>query len=164
MYNAGAHVSLSYRRRRLPEKSIKYWLLAGDQLSHRAGKSPGHYHTQPVEILPAQWCWRVRSSGFRVQMEMHRLNPDHRTLKPFKVRRILCCCSSAMGGQHVVQARRMGSNAANCGAPVFDQRTMETNVPGVYVAEDHRVGGTQDKYRLFIEGTAMCMSRQRWPS
>jgi thioredoxin reductase (NADPH) len=38
----------------------------------------------------------------------------------------------------------------DCQAPVFDEQTMETNVPGLYVAGT-AVGGTQDKYRVFIE-------------
>jgi thioredoxin reductase (NADPH) len=38
----------------------------------------------------------------------------------------------------------------DCGAPAFDPATMESNVKGIYVAGT-AVGGTQDKYRVFIE-------------
>jgi thioredoxin reductase (NADPH) len=37
-----------------------------------------------------------------------------------------------------------------CRKPVYDERTMETNVPGVYLAGTV-TGGTQDKYTVFIE-------------
>jgi thioredoxin reductase (NADPH) len=45
-----------------------------------------------------------------------------------------------------------------CRAPVFDERTMETNVPAVYVAGT-TVGGTQDKYRVFIENCHVHVGR-----
>src|SRR4051794_4310635 len=51
-YNAGAHVSLSYRRERLPEKSIKYWLLPEINYLIEQGRITGHYHSHPVEITP----------------------------------------------------------------------------------------------------------------
>ena len=35
-------------------------------------------------------------------------------------------------------------------APVFDRRTMETNVPGLYVAGT-ATAGTQQRYSVFIE-------------
>jgi len=34
--------------------------------------------------------------------------------------------------------------------PSFDQDTMETNVPGLFLAGT-ATGGTQDKYRIFLE-------------
>ena len=45
-----------------------------------------------------------------------------------------------------------------CGAPRFDPRTMETKVPGLYVAGT-AVGGTQDKYRVFIENCHVHVGR-----
>jgi len=45
-----------------------------------------------------------------------------------------------------------------CRAPAFNERTMETNVPGVYVAGTV-VGGTQDKYRVFIENCHIHVGR-----
>src|SRR5690348_15939664 len=51
-YNAGAHVALSYRRERLPEKSIKYWLLPEINYLIEQGRIAGHYQTRPVEITP----------------------------------------------------------------------------------------------------------------
>ena len=46
----------------------------------------------------------------------------------------------------------------DCGAPAFDPRTMETSVPGVYVAGT-AVGGTQEKYSVFIENCHVHVER-----
>ena len=46
----------------------------------------------------------------------------------------------------------------DCRAPRYDMRTMETNIPGVYVAGT-AVGGTQDKYRVFIENCHVHVGR-----
>lgn len=45
-----------------------------------------------------------------------------------------------------------------CLIPRHDASTMETNVPGVFVAGT-AVGGTQDKYRLFIENCHIHVGR-----
>src|SRR4051812_5107334 len=51
-YNAGAIVSMSYRREILPEKSIKYWLLPEINGLIPSGKIEGHFQTEPVKITP----------------------------------------------------------------------------------------------------------------
>src|SRR5206468_9146302 len=43
-------------------------------------------------------------------------------------------------------------------SPVFDEQTMETNVPGIFVAGT-AVGGTQDKFRVFIENCHVHVDR-----
>jgi len=45
-----------------------------------------------------------------------------------------------------------------CRAPSYDPHTMETNVPGIYVAGT-AVGGTQDKYKVFIENCHVHVGR-----
>src|SRR5687768_5397181 len=44
---AGARVAISYRRERLPEKSIKYWLLPEMNNLIETGRIAGHFATQP---------------------------------------------------------------------------------------------------------------------
>jgi thioredoxin reductase (NADPH) len=46
----------------------------------------------------------------------------------------------------------------DCGAPVFDEKTMQTNIPGLYVAGT-AVGGTQEKYTVFIENCHVHVDR-----
>ena len=48
--------------------------------------------------------------------------------------------------------------SGSCGAPLYDERTMETNVPGIYVAGT-AVGGTQEKYTVFIENCHVHVDR-----
>jgi thioredoxin reductase (NADPH) len=40
--------------------------------------------------------------------------------------------------------------AGDCEVPAYDPETMETDVPGLYVCGTV-IGGTQDKYEVFIE-------------
>ncbi len=47
-----------------------------------------------------------------------------------------------------------------CQNPTFDERTMQTNVSGVYVAGT-AVGGTQEKYSVFIENCHVHVERIR---
>ena len=46
--------------------------------------------------------------------------------------------------------RNSSASNQDCGAPVYDQATMQTSVPNIYIAGT-AVAGTQDKYRVFIE-------------
>jgi thioredoxin reductase (NADPH) len=41
---------------------------------------------------------------------------------------------------------------------VYDEQTMESSVPGIYVAGT-AVGGTQDKYTVFIENCHVHVER-----
>src|SRR5829696_4186115 len=51
-HHAGAHVSLSYRRAKLPHKSIKYWLLPEINGLTDAGRIKAYYGTVPTRITP----------------------------------------------------------------------------------------------------------------
>jgi thioredoxin reductase (NADPH) len=53
--------------------------------------------------------------------------------------------------------------------PVFDARTMETNIAGLYIAGTAAAGKKQERYTLFIENTHVHVGRivqdltGRWP-
>src|SRR3954467_7640711 len=49
-HHAGAHVSLSYRRPKLPHKSIKYWLLPEINGLTDSGRIKAYYSTVPARI------------------------------------------------------------------------------------------------------------------
>jgi len=53
--------------------------------------------------------------------------------------------------------RRLESMGEN-EIPVFDERTMETNVSGVYIAGT-ATGGTQARYRIFLENCHIHIDR-----
>jgi thioredoxin reductase (NADPH) len=56
-------------------------------------------------------------------------------------------------------ARRIGVElAAGSEVPAFDPNTMETNVPGVYMAGT-AIAGTQDRYKVFLENCHVHVDR-----
>jgi thioredoxin reductase (NADPH) len=130
-HHAGARVALSYRREMLPEKSIKYWLMPEIKGYMKDASIEAYFQTMPIEITPDRVTLQRGNERFDVPADFVLLligyEQDNKLFK--------------LAG---VELR------GDCQAPVFDEQTMETNVPGLYVAGT-AVGGTQDKYRVFIE-------------
>jgi thioredoxin reductase (NADPH) len=138
---AGARVAISYRRETLPDKSIKYWLLP--EINHliETGRIAGHFQTQPVAITPTHVTLRRLSDGSSYDV------PGDFVLKLIGYEQDNTLFKLA-------GVKLLG----DCGAPAYDDRTMETNVPGLYVAGT-AVGGTQDKYTVFIENCHVHVER-----
>lgn len=135
----GAHVSLSYRRDELPEKSIKYWLMPEIRTLLKEGRIRGHFGTTPVQITPSHVALSRGSERIDVEADFVLLligYEQDNTL--FKLAGI--------------------DLTGECQAPVHDPQTMLTNVPNVFVAGT-AVGGTQDKYRVFIENCHVHVDR-----
>jgi thioredoxin reductase (NADPH) len=138
-HHAGARVSMSYRRAGLPEKSIKYWLLPEINGFIRSGKIKAYFDTTPVAIHPshvvlARGNDRIEAPADFV-LSLIGYEQDNRLFK--------------MAGIEL---------EGSCGAPVYDEQTMETSIPGVYVAGT-AVGGTQEKYTVFIENCHIHVER-----
>jgi thioredoxin reductase (NADPH) len=155
-HHAGAHVSLSYRRPKLPSRSIKYWLLPEINGLMESGRIQGHLGTVPARITPTH-----------VELEQW-TDPDappHPAL-PFAAagargRSVPADFVLALIGYQadMTLARLAGIELdGKLERPVYDERTMETNVPGVYVAGT-AVAGTQDKYQVFIENCHVHVDR-----
>src|SRR5256714_3994733 len=138
-YNAGAFVSMSYRREMFPEKSIKYWLLPEINGLIQSGKIVGHFQTSPTKITPSHVTLCRRDETFEVPADFVLLLIGYRQ-------------DNTLFKLAGVELR------GDCGAPVYDEQTMETNVPGIYVAGT-AVGGTQDKYRVFVENCHVHVDR-----
>ena len=138
-YNAGAIVAMSYRREMFPEKSIKYWLLPEINGLIQSGKITGHFLTSPTKIAPSHVTLCRKDETFDVVadfvLSLIGYRQDNSLFK--------------LAGIEL---------SSDCGAPTFDERTMETNVAGIYVAGT-AVGGTQDKYRVFIENCHVHVDR-----
>jgi thioredoxin reductase (NADPH) len=138
-HNAGAIVSMSYRREIFPEKSIKYWLLPEINGFIQSGRIIGHFQSEPTRITPTHVTLCRRGEHFDVPADFVLLLIGYtQDNKLFKLAGI------ELDG--------------DCGAPFHNEQTMETNVPGVYVAGTG-VGGTQDKYRVFIENCHVHVER-----
>jgi thioredoxin reductase (NADPH) len=138
-FNAGAHVSISYRRERLPEKSIKYWLLP--EINHliEKGRITAYFQSTPLRITPSHVTLQRGGEQFDVPADFVLLLTGY--------------------VQDTTLFKLAGVELSGpCSAPVFDDRTMETNVPGLYVAGT-ATGGTQEKYTVFIENCHVHVER-----
>ncbi|WP_428938144.1 NAD(P)-binding domain-containing protein [Fontivita pretiosa] len=138
-YHAGARVALSYRRQTLPEKSIKYWLLPEINAYLRSERIKGYMNTRPVAITPTHVV--LDRDGERVDV-------------PADFVLLLVGYEQDNTLFKLAGVELRGS----CAAPVYDERTMETNVPGLYVAGT-AVGGTQEKFTVFIENCHVHVDR-----
>jgi thioredoxin reductase (NADPH) len=129
---AGASVAISYRRAQFDSRHIKYWLLPEINGLVTGGRVTGLFESVPVEITP---------NSVRL-----RRNDGSVTDEPFDFVLLLVGYEADMS-----LLRSAGvSLAGECQIPTFDPRTMETDVPGLYVA-GCAIGGTQDKYSVFLE-------------
>jgi len=142
-HQAGAQVAMSYRRERLPERSIKYWLLPEINGLIQSGRIEGYFQSQPVEITPTHV---TLARGGAVGGERFDVLAD------FVLLLIGYEQDNTLFKLAGLELR------GDCGAPVFDEQTMETSVPGIYVAGT-AVGGTQDKYTVFIENCHVHVER-----
>ena len=140
LHHAGARVALSYRREALGS-SIKYWLLPEINGLMKSGRLEPHFSTVPVEITPDHVTLRPTAGG-----ELRKVPADFVLLMTgYEADMSLC----RMAGLELHGDREV---------PVYDPATMETSVPGIYVAGT-AVGGTQDKYELFIENCHVHVAR-----
>jgi thioredoxin reductase (NADPH) len=155
-HHAGAYVSLSYRRPKLPHKSIKYWLLPEINGLMDSGRIKAYLSTVPTRITPTHvqlepWSDpdepRDPTFSFAAAEARGRTVAADFVLLLIGYRADMSLCRMA-GVALVGETER----------PVYDEHTMETNVPGVYVAGT-AVAGTQDKYRVFIENCHVHVER-----
>ena len=141
-HHAGADVTLSYRGTELPEKSLKYWLTPEITGLIKGGRIKAHFQTVPARITPAH-VTLADTNGGGATFDV----PADRVLKLIgyeQDKRLFKRLGVELGGDG--------------GAPVFDEATMRTSVPGLYVAGT-AVGGTQGKYRVFLENCHVHVTR-----
>jgi thioredoxin reductase (NADPH) len=132
---------MSYRREQLPQKSIKYWLLPEITNLFETGRIKNYFPTQAVAITPTHVTLRRTTDGHTFDvpadfvLALIGYEQDDTLFK--------------LAGVQLI---------GDCGAPAYDDRTMETNIKGLYVAGT-AVGGTQDKYTVFIENCHVHVDR-----
>ncbi len=132
-HHAGAEVTLSYRRPELPGKSIKYWLMPEINSLLRSKRIEGHFNTVVVGIAPEH-----------VTLERTDTRERYDVAADFVL--------SLIGYEQDTTLFRLAGVELSgpCNAPTFDETTMRSNVPNLYIAGT-AIGGTQDKYSVFIE-------------
>jgi thioredoxin reductase (NADPH) len=131
-HHAGARVTLSYRRDALAEQSIKYWLLPEFKGLVNTGKMNAYFGSQLQRITPSHARLAfVDGTAFDVAADFVLLLTGYE--------------------QDNTLLRKAGVELIDpTHRPAFDPDTLQTNVPGLYVAGT-AIAGTQDKYAVFIE-------------
>jgi len=131
-WHAGVDVALSYRRAAFDADAVKYWLLPELEGRLRRGEIAFHPETTPVSIAPDHVVLR-RRDGTRVVV------PADHVL-------VLIGFRAAMGLFRSAGVKLDGEREV----PRHDPGTMETDVPGLYVAGT-ATAGSQQSYTVFIE-------------
>lgn len=150
-WRAGAQVTISYRRAQLDAERIKHWLLPDLLAQIEAGAIGFLPETTPLEITPTH-VLLAQAGGppLAHATDAVLLNTGFRG-------------DQSLLDQLGVELR--GENRV----PLFDPATMETNVPGLYLAGTV-AAGVQQRYTLFIEnchahaGKIAQAITGRWPA
>tara|TARA_Y100000589_G_scaffold223093_1_gene210651 strand:+ start:2401 stop:3477 length:1077 start_codon:yes stop_codon:yes gene_type:complete len=131
-WRAGADVHLSHRGPEVNER-VKYWIRPELLALIEEGRITAYPESVPARID-------------REQVTLHSLSGEAPI--PLEVDDILLM----IGYEHDPQLMRQLDLPLDpvTLAPTFDERTMETSVPGLYVAGT-ATAGTQDRFRVYIE-------------
>jgi thioredoxin reductase (NADPH) len=150
-WRGGSQVAISYRRSQFDAERVKSHILPDLLAQIEIGNIGFYPETIPVEIT-TQYVTLKRSDGTRFKHETDFVlltTGFHQNPKLFEMAGV-----NLIGEQH---------------APQYDPDTMQTNIPGLYVAGT-AAAGSQTHYRIFIEnshdhvGKIVCALTGRWPA
>lgn len=142
----GARVAISYRRPELPAKSIKYWLMPEIAGLMQAGRIAGHFSTVPTRITPGSVTLQPVDVTFAPTAEPFEVPADF-VLLLTGYEQDNSLLNLAGVELHDFEQK-----------PVYNEHTMETNTPGIYVAGT-ATGGTQQRYSVFLENCHVHVER-----
>ena len=133
LYHAGTHVTMSYRGAEFPDR-VKYWLRPEIEHLIKTERITGHLLTAPIEITPTHVVLEPVGHGepFQVPADFVLLMVGY----------VADMSLFRMAGVELSADREV---------PTFDDRTMETNVPGLYVAGTATAGTQGSGVRVFLE-------------
>lgn len=140
-YHAGAHVTLSYRGDRFDDRSVKYWLLPELKGRIKREEIACHLRTGPRRITPTHVTLEHLDTGDTLDQ------PADAVLLMTGYRADMSLLRSA--GVELTGVREQ---------PVYGEQTMQTNVPGLYVAGT-AIAGTQQSYQVFLENCHIHVNR-----
>lgn len=145
-WRAGAQVDLSYRRAEFDPDIVKHFILPDLLAQIENGNISFYPLTRPVEITPSH-----------VLLEKLRAADDP-SGETFKVPADFVLLATGFTADPTLfQLAGVKLHGVNR-APHYDPHTMETDVPGLYVAGT-AAAGTQKRYKLFIENTHVHVGR-----
>jgi len=140
-HRAGSKVTLSYRKSQFNPKSVKYWLLPEIESFVRQGHIAFHPETVPVRITDTQVTLEGVGRKQAIEVEAD----------------FVLLLTGYEADTRLFQMAGVTLEGENKG-PVHDPETMETSVPGIYVAGT-AAAGTQHQFRLFIENAHIHVDR-----
>jgi thioredoxin reductase (NADPH) len=154
-WRAGSQVTISYRRAEFDPKIVKHFLLPDLCAQIELGTIAFLPQTAPVEITPEHTVLECLEEGSPT---------GERIVQPMD---FVLLATGFVADMSLFQ--RAGVNlVGDERAPQHNPESMETNVPGLYVAGT-AVAGSQKRYTLFIEnshahvGKIMASLTGRWP-
>lgn len=132
-HHAGAQVALSYRGQTFDADAVKYWLLPELTSRLKRGEITGYLGTVPVAITAGE-------------VTLQRVGVDEISVVPADDVLLLTGYVA-----DTTLFRRCGIELEEPdGIPVFDPDTMETAIPGLYIAGT-ATAGTQTRYGVYLE-------------
>lgn len=134
LHHAGARVAISYRGDCLPQDGIKYWLAPELNGLIAAGRIQAYFSTVPRRVDHGAVVLAHVSTGDEIVV------PADDVLKLIGYEQDKSLLEQA--GIELVDSTRR---------PAFDPATMQTNVPGIYVAGTAVAGTQSSKYKTFLE-------------
>lgn len=143
-HHAGARVAISYRRHDFDPQVIKYWLLPEIQslIKH-----------QQIQFHPCTIPKQIDDQVVTLEPSRHREGCEAcppRSHHPVQVEADFVLILTGYV-QDTTLLKQAGVELVNENqSPLIDEQTMQTNVPGLYVAGT-AAAGTQINFRLFIE-------------
>ncbi len=146
-WRAGAEVTLSYRRAEFDERIVKHWILPDLQTQIELGTIGFLPRTVPVAITQKLVALQP--------IDAHGQPAGPVIEQPADFVLLLT------GFRHdMTLFERAGVTLqGEARVPCFDPATMETDVPGLYVAGTAAAGERQQKYSLFVENTHVHVGR-----
>jgi len=150
-WRAGAQVSLSYRRATFDQRAVKHWLLPDVQTQIELGIIGFYPETVPLAITHTHVVLEHIPDGRRLDVPAD----------------FVLLSTGFVADTTLFELAGVNLIGEAC-APEYDPETMQTNVPGLYVA-GVVAAGTQTNYRLFIEnchehvGKIVRSLTGRWP-
>ena len=140
-WRAGAQVTLSYRQASFDEKSVKHFILPDLLAQIELGTIRFLPETRPVAIEPTQVTLERPGGG------------------QFQEPADFVLLSTGFIGDMSLFAKAGVNLVGEARAPAHNAESMETNIPGLYVAGTAAGGERKARYSYFIENCHVHVSR-----
>ncbi len=157
-WRAGSKVTLSYRRAEFDSQAVKHWILPDLKSQIKKGNIGSLPQTIPVKITPGE-------------VVLQPTDEDGQPIEGDPIKHpidFVLLCTGFVADISLFEIAGVNLHGEER-IPEYNPETMETNVPGLYVAGTAAAGQQQKKYSLFIEnchqhvGKIVAAITGQWP-